>query len=125
MPQGTTIVDFGAFPGASDASGTITGQGSILTTSNLGAWLISQDSVDHSADEHATETIEIVAGNIVAATSFTIYARNSNQINEPLESPGVSTFRTAAGTVYGYAGPSVGGMGTRLYGKWNVGWAWL
>lgn len=98
--SGTTTVDFGAFPGKSDTSADVTGQTSIIAGSLVGAWIRPVATADHTADEHWVETIEVVAGNIVAGTGFTIYARNTNQINEPT------------------------GKGTRLYGLFTVAWAW-
>lgn len=122
---GTALLDFGSFPGASDASIVITGQAGILSNSFVEAWIFPADTVDHSADEHLVETIKVMAGNIVAGTGFTIYGINTNQINEPLEFGGISGFRSAAATVYGSdTQNSVGGMGTRIYGKWNIGWVW-
>jgi hypothetical protein len=122
---GNTIVDFGSFPGSSDASVNVTGQATITGSSLVEAWIFPASTGDHSPDEHLVETIKIVAGNIVAGTGFTIYALNTSQLNEPLEIPGVSTFRSAATTVYGAPAPSSGGQGTRLYGKWGVGWVWV
>lgn len=74
--QGTTTLDFGAFPGASDASVAVTGQASILSGSLVEAWLLPAATADHSADEHRVETLDVVAGLIVAGTGFTIYGMN-------------------------------------------------
>jgi hypothetical protein len=122
--QGTTTLDFGAFPGKSDASVTVTGQTAISGTSLVEAWLYPSATSDHTADEHLLETIRVVAGNIVAGTGFTIYGLNTSQINEPLETPGASEFRSASTSVYGLTGNSVGGTGTRIYGQWTVAWVW-
>jgi hypothetical protein len=115
--QGTQLVDFGAFPGASDTSFAITGQGSILSTSLVEAWLLPAATADHTADEHWVETIKVVAGNIVAGTGFTIYAINTGTIFENT----LDSART--GDLVGYIGPPMG-KGTLIYGKWNVGWVW-
>lgn len=96
--QGTSSLDFGAFPGASDSSLAVTGQGSILTGSLVEAWILPAATADHSADEHIVEELEIYAGNIVAATGFTIYG-----VHKPKASHGADT---------------------RLYGVWNIGWVW-
>lgn len=126
MPgSGKNVVDFGAFPGSSDGSVAITGQAGILAGSLVEAWIIPEATADHSADEHILESIRVYAGNIVAGVGFTIYARNDSQLNEPLETLGPSRFRSAAATVYGFQLPSRGGQGTRLYGKWTVGWVWV
>lgn len=122
--QGSTTVDFGAFPGSSDTSVAVTGQASILAGSLVEAWLSPVATADHTADEHWLETIRVVAGNVVASTGFTIYAMNTSQLNEPLTQPGVDRFRPAATTVYGLSEPSVGGIGTRLYGQFTVNWVW-
>lgn len=74
--QGTTTLDFGAFPGKSDASIAVTGQTGILVGSLVEGWLLPAATADHSADEHLVETIDIRAGNIVAGTGFTIYGIN-------------------------------------------------
>jgi hypothetical protein len=65
-----------------------------------------------------------MAGNVIPGVGFTIYATNNSQRNEPLVAPGMDKFRSAATTFYGYAGGSVGGRGTRIYGKWSVAWKW-
>lgn len=103
---GTTVVDFGAFPGKSDASVTVTGLTGILTTSIVNAWLFAQATTDHTADEHLAETVQITAGNIVANTGFTVYATNTSQLNEPIID-------------------GRGGIGTRIYGKFTVNYEWV
>lgn len=71
--QGTTTLTFGAFPGASDASVDVIGQAGIVSGSLVEAWLRLEATADHSADEHWIENLKVSAGNIVAATGFTIY----------------------------------------------------
>jgi hypothetical protein len=122
--QSVTTIDFGAFPGTSDASLDITGQTGIDSASVVTAWLQPADTDDHTADEHRLETISVMAGNVIPGVGFTIYATNNSQRNEPLSKPGVAGFRPAATTFYGYAGESVGGRGTLIYGKWSVAWKW-
>lgn len=117
MPDsGTRTIDFGAFPGASDASATVTGAElvGIATSSRLECWIEPASTADHSADEHMLETIKVFGdrSSIVAGTSFVARAINTNQINEPLE-------QARPGAAY-----SRGGRGTRLYGLWNFGFAW-
>jgi hypothetical protein len=121
---GTTTINFDAFPGASDASVAITGQTGILVGSIIEAWLVAQPTADHTADEHRVETISVTCGNIVAGTGFTIYAQNTSQLNEPLTDAGMDRFRSTAAAIYGNAGRSIGGQGTRIYGTWTVAWRW-
>lgn len=122
---GVAEIDFGPFPGCSDASVTITGQTRIESTAAVQAWLQPQATADHTADEHRVETISVCAGNITPTVGFTIYASNSSQLNEPIQPANPSTFRSAAASVYGYVGDGTGGQGTRIYGRWTVGWRWL
>jgi hypothetical protein len=93
--QGTADLDFGPFPGASDASVVVTGQTGIAAGSLVEAWMRLVATADHTADEHLVEPIEIQAGNIVAGTGFTIYGINRTPLGE-----------------------------TRLYGVWKIGWVW-
>lgn len=107
--SGTAVLDFGAFPGASDTSVAVTGQGAIIAGSSVEAWLRLEATADHSADEHLVETIKVMAGNIVAGTGFTIYGINSSELFEP-----VGELR----------GATLGGIGTRIYGTWTCSWVW-
>lgn len=116
--QGTATLDFGAFPGASDAAVAITGQASILAGSLVEAWLFPAATADHTADEHLVETLRVMAGNVVAGVGFTVYGVNVSQLNEPLL-PG----RAVANQINTVL-PTIGGVGTLLYGAWNVGWVW-
>lgn len=124
--QGTAILDFGAFPGKSDASVAVTGQAGIVAGSLVEAWLRPVDTVDHLADEHMVETLKIFAANIIAGTGFTIYGFNTSQLNEPLEVFKGLTGTLAGGlsTPQGFQQPTRGGIGTRLYGQWTTAWAW-
>ena len=123
--QGTATIDFGAFPGASDASVTITGQTGIDSlSSNVQVWMRAEDSADHTAEEHMVETIALFATDIVNGVGFTIRGFNTSQTNEPLDRPHIALFRTAATSIYGDTKQSVGGTGTRISGKWNVNWKW-
>lgn len=109
MPSGTATLDFGAFPGKSDASVAITGQPGIIATSLVEAWIRPEATADHTADEHMVETLAVFAGNIVAGTGFTIYGFNTSQLTE--RPPGDLSDENA-------------GRGTRLWGTWKVAWAW-
>jgi len=112
--QGTTTIDFGTFPGKSDTSVTVTGQASIVAGSLVEAWVRPVATADHLADEHLIESVKVIAGNIVAGTSFTIYGFNTSTVQEtPLGY--LSSNQTRAG---------LAGKGTRLYGLWTVAWVW-
>ena len=122
MATGTATLDFGAFPGKSDASVAVTGQAAIVAGSLVEAWIRPVATADHTADEHMLETLKVFAGNIVAATGFTIYGFNTSEINEPLEPGGGEKHPSVASNLQ-HAG--VGGKGTRIYGQWTVAWVWV
>ena len=78
MATGTTTIDFGAFPGATDATVAVTGQAAIVAGSLVEAWIRPVATADHTADEHRVEEIQVVADTIVAGTGFTIFGRTRN-----------------------------------------------
>mgnify|MGYP000228618780 CR=1 FL=1 len=79
MPAGTTTVDFGAHPGGTDASVTITGQTEIGSGSLVEAWLMpTSATADHSGDEHLVDGPRVMATDLVAGTGFTIRAQATN-----------------------------------------------
>lgn len=122
MATGTATLDFGAFPGKSDASVAVTGQAGIVAGSLVEAWIRPVATADHTADEHMIETLKVFAGNIVDGTGFTIYGFNTSQQNEPLIAPGIKTGPTAS---LNLPEPSIGGIGTRIWGQWTTAWAWV
>lgn len=128
ITKGTTTVNFGAFPGSSDASVVITGQVGILAGSNVDVWITPIATADHSADEHLVETIKVIAGDIIAGVGFTIYAFNTSQVNEPTTQPRLSRFSgsgqdAGTGKVAGGA-VDIGGKTPRIYGQFTVAWSW-
>jgi hypothetical protein len=106
--QGTVTLDFGAFPGSSDANVTITGQAGIIAGSLVEAWILPAATADHSADEQLLETVQVRAGNIVVGTGFTVYGINTSSLFEQWN-PGAQR-----------SGPGA----TRIYGKFNIAWVW-
>lgn len=97
---GEATLNFGAFPGASDASVAVTGQAGVAPDSSVQAWVVPKATADHSVDEHILEAIKVFAGNIVAGTGFTIYGISDNQLQDPA------------------------GNTPMLWGQWSVRWAW-
>lgn len=99
--QGSTTIDFGAFPGAPDISRTIAstdGATGILNTSLVEAWIYPLGTADHSLAEHYVDPPRVMAGEIsTSSSSFVIRAFGSgfNTGNYPL-----------------------------MYGKWTVNWCW-
>lgn len=71
--QGTTVVDFGAFPGSSDAQVAVADAG-IGAGSLAEAYIFPDATADHSVDEHIAEELEVSARDVVAGVGFTIHA---------------------------------------------------
>lgn len=122
---GTAVLQFGGYPGASDASVAVTGQAGIVAGSVVEAWLRLEATGDHSADEHWVESIEVYAGNIVAGTGFTIYGKNLNQVVPMLPARDLGINRTVGpGTGVNQVRQGFSNKAPRLYGEWNVQWRW-
>ena len=92
--QGQTTINFGAFPGAPDASVVITGQSGIVAGSLVEAWIQPIATTDHSVAEHYVDPPIILAAEIVAGTGFTVRG-----------------FATDLGV-------------PMVYGAWTVNWVW-
>lgn len=76
--QGTATLDFGAYPGSSEASVAVTGLSSISATSKAEAFLMADDtSSSHTASDHryASILMGLTCGTPTAGTGFTIYGR--------------------------------------------------
>jgi hypothetical protein len=130
--SGTAVVDFGAFPGTTDAAVVITGETGILNGSLVEAWLRPIATAEHSEDEHvmASVMLDIVACEIVAGVGFTIRAVARDLGGGALMSPGQGRQQNANATVLqnqGWADQtrSVGGQCLNLiWGTFTVAWVW-
>lgn len=80
--SGTATLNFGAFPGASDTSVAVTGQAAIVAGSTIRVQLRPEATADHTADEYIVDGPEVLAGNIVAATGFTIYGITKDKLRK-------------------------------------------
>lgn len=109
--QGTVTVDFGAFPGNADTTVVVTGQAAITGSSLVEAWIYPVDTVDHSADEHIVDPPRVIAGGVVNATGFTIYAF-------------AQAFAAGDGAANELIKGPVPGDTPRVYGLWTVAWVW-
>src|SRR5574343_373431 len=77
--SGVTTIDFGAHPGATDATATVTGQTGIDGTSRVEAWLCpTSATADHSTDEHVVDGPLVFSCDVVNGTFFTIRAQARN-----------------------------------------------
>jgi hypothetical protein len=76
--QGTATINFGSFPGTSEASVAVTGQGAISATSKAEAYVMADDTTGtHTANDHRyfAVLVGLTCGTPTAATGFTIHAR--------------------------------------------------
>lgn len=131
--KGTTAVDFGAFPGTTDATATVTGQTGILAGSLVEAWILPANTAVHSIDEHIilTSMVSVVACNITAGVGFEIRVLARDQGGSPLEAPGGQRNHTSANAGAGAnlnRGEFVGSVGGQtintIWGTINVAWVW-
>lgn len=121
--SGRIEIDFGPYPGQSDASVTVTGAtvASISATSDVEAYITAVPTTDHSADEHLVDPPRVIArrDTIVAGTSFRIDGIARGQVAEPVTPEGPNGHGPADAQ-----GFDRGGKMPRTCGKWTVGYAW-
>jgi hypothetical protein len=80
---GTATIDFGAFPGANEASVTVTGQTSISATSKVEAYIMADDTTsNHTSSDHRYVGLwlALTCGTPTATTGFTIYGRSTEKL---------------------------------------------
>lgn len=73
MAQGSATIDFGATP-TDVGTVAVTGQGAILATSSVEAFIMAETSADHTAEDHKALALmaRLVCDVPVAATGFNI-----------------------------------------------------
>lgn len=79
---GTAVIDFGPFPGSTEAMVNITGQLTISASSKIEAQLYPLDTADHSVDEHLLDGPNVFATNIVPTVGFTIRAFTDDEFRK-------------------------------------------
>jgi hypothetical protein len=77
VTKGTAVIDFGAFPGANEATVAVTGQGTIGTGNVATASIRRATTADHSVNDHdyAALLLSLACAVPTAATGFDIVAR--------------------------------------------------
>lgn len=81
--QGTATIDFGASPGANEASIAVTGQTTISATSKCESFIMADDTTsDHTASDHRylAALAGLTCGTPTAGTGFTIYATSLEKL---------------------------------------------
>jgi hypothetical protein len=79
---GTATIDFGALPGANEASVVVTGIGTIGGSALAEAFFMRSTSASHTVNDHSYAALltGLTCGDVVAATGFTIYARSAEKL---------------------------------------------
>ncbi len=75
---GTATLNFGSFPGTSEASVAVTGQTAISASSTVEAFVMANDtSGSHTASDHRyfAALVGLTCGTPTAGVGFTIYGR--------------------------------------------------
>ena len=81
--SGTATIDFGNYPGSNETTVSVTGQGSILSTSGIRLFISANaTSVDHTSNDHTwiMNFLNITVGDVVPSTGFTIYANSIHKL---------------------------------------------
>lgn len=83
---GSGEIDFGAFPGANEASVAITGQASIVAGSKITITPAAVATSDHTLNDNAYAAMltALTPGTITAATGFIVYARSEQKMQGKL-----------------------------------------
>jgi hypothetical protein len=86
---GSIEIDFGALgsSGTNEASVAVTGQSAILSTSSAEAWIMREDSTNHTASDQAYMDIftSITCGVPTDGIGFTIYATSTEKLTGKLK----------------------------------------
>jgi len=79
---GNDVLYFGTYPGSNEASVVVTGQTEILATSNVEAWLMAEESVDHSVNDAAYGALlmAVTCSVPTEGEGFTIYAVSAEKL---------------------------------------------
>ena len=80
---GSAEIDFGAWPGANEASVAVTGQTDITSLASAEAWLMADDTTaDHTAADHryAAALMGVTCGTPADGVGFTIYGRSTEKL---------------------------------------------
>lgn len=111
--SGVATLNFGAFPGAPQATVTITAVDASDPNAEIDAWIIPIATADHSADEHVYDPPRVGAA-IVGSTIVITGLPSGRDLYVP------------AGTPFGNPANSqqpVGNTQCMPYGAWSVAWA--
>lgn len=80
---GSAEINFGAWPGANEASVSVADQAAITSLASAEAWMMADDTTaDHTASDHryAAALMGVTCGTPVDGVGFTIYARSTEKL---------------------------------------------
>jgi hypothetical protein len=82
LATGTATIDFGAFPGANEAS-VVVSDASVAALSLIEPFVMASDTTaDHTAEDHKYLPLfaHFTAGDAIANTSFVLYGRSTEKL---------------------------------------------
>ena len=103
MPNNSTTINFGAWPGKARAAADVSGQTGYVAGSRVEAFVLPVLTADHSIDEHRSVMLKVMAYWKIDGT-FTIEGYESAQ----------SSIRDNKGQFRKHF----------LHGLYTIGWAW-
>lgn len=118
--QGTSSLDFGAFPGSNVAYTDVAAAG-VISTSAIEAWIRPEASADHTDTDHVAAAMNVIA-QFVSNDNIRIYGINTNDVIPPLE-PVMDTRPPL--TIVGRPQVRLDRQNSpMLVGVYNVWWVW-
>jgi hypothetical protein len=123
LTAGTATLNFGAWPGSTDASVAVTGQTGIGAGSRIWVGVAPVATSEHSIDEHMVDGPMLFVGIPSAGVGFTIYgmvhdmlgAGNNINVSYPPFVP----------LALDYNADAVARPTRRCYGNYSVWWMWV
>ena len=120
--QGSTTIDFGAFPGSSHTTVDVVAAG-VISTSLVEAWIVPTATADHTADEHIVESVRVV-GAYLSDGNLRIHGLNTNEVQPPptplVVRKDLSARSRSGEAVDAHPRP----VAPMPYGQFTVGWVW-
>ena len=82
---GSSVVNFGAFPGSNEATVSVIGQTDIAADALCEAWVTAIPTADHTVSDHAytANLMRPTCGVATAGNGFTIYCYSPEKLQGP------------------------------------------
>lgn len=103
--SGVATANFGAHPGAVDATVDVTGQAGFVAASEVEAWVIPVATADHTVDDHIIDALDVSAYYLADGSFRIVVTAVPWPQTRPLDR-------------------NQGAQAHRNFGQWSIGWAW-